>query len=71
LPQRRGIGIDEKRLPLMLTSPNLKIEDKALINTELLTSLEHVRWNIVYQAYGSSHSTLVGKAIKTAQIASQ
>jgi hypothetical protein len=44
----------------MLTSPNLKIEDKALMNTELLTSLEHVKWNIVSQTYGSSHSTLIG-----------
>jgi hypothetical protein len=30
------------------------------MNTELLTSLERVKWDILSQTYGSSHSTLIG-----------
>ena len=30
------------------------------MNTQLLTSLEHVKWDIISQTYGSSHSTLIG-----------
>jgi hypothetical protein len=30
------------------------------MNTQLLTSLEHVKWDIMSQTYGSSHSTLIG-----------
>lgn len=30
------------------------------MDIELLTSLERVRWNVLSQTYGSSHSTLIG-----------